>query len=182
MIRQPDGRTGHSNKLNFQLLNSGQANHVTSGPNVDGNTDRVVTIKCVQAGRMAHLDSQCTVCRLVSSRRRLVVLWFFLRIPLVPIENAHDLPSFCEEIFDRCQGDKGTRLGSGGSLRVRPVCRGDGLGSLCGPAIGEGSGAHYLSIFIGMDFIQQRLVSLRDLRLDGGKCARAEFSPVTLFH
>ena len=97
MIRQPVGWTGHSYDLNFQLLNSGQANHVTSGPNVDGDTDRVVTIKCVQVGRMAYLDSQCTVGRLVSSRRRLVVLWFFLRIRFIPIENAHDLPSFCDE-------------------------------------------------------------------------------------
>ena len=57
-----------------------------------------------------------------------------------------------------------------------------GLGSLCGPAIGGGSDAHYLSIFSGTDFIQQRLESLRDLRLDGGKCARAEFSSVPLCH
>ena len=53
-----------------------------------------------------------------------------------------------------------------------------GFGSLCGPVIEGGSGAHYLSIFSGTDFIQQRLESLRDLRLDGGKCARAEFSSV----
>ena len=57
-----------------------------------------------------------------------------------------------------------------------------GLGSLCEPAIGGGSGPHYLSIFSGTDFIQQGLESLRDLRLDGGKCARAEFSSVLLCH
>ena len=45
------------------------------------------------------------------------------------------------------------------------------------PATGGGSGAHYLSIFTGMDFMQQRLVSLQDLRLDGGKCARASSVP-----
>ena len=84
--------------LNFQLLNSGQANHVTRGPTVDGITDSVVTIQCVQVGRLAYLDSQCTGSRLVSSRRRLVVLWFFLRSRLITIENAHDLPSFCDEL------------------------------------------------------------------------------------
>ena len=41
-----------------------------------------------------------------------------------------------------------------------------GLGSLCGPAIGGGRDAHYLSIFSGTDFIQQRLESLQDLRID----------------
>ena len=57
-----------------------------------------------------------------------------------------------------------------------------GLGSLCGPAIGGSSGAHYLCIFSGMHLIQQRLESLRDFRLDGGKCAIVEFSSVMLFH
>ena len=50
------------------------------------------------------------------------------------------------------------------------------------PAIGGGSTVHYLSIFSGTDFIQQRLESLQDLRLDGGKSARTEFSSITLFH
>lgn len=45
MIHQLDGGLGTLTNLYFQLLNSGQANHVTSGPTVDGNTDRVVTIK-----------------------------------------------------------------------------------------------------------------------------------------
>ena len=58
----------------------------------------VVTIKCVQIGRLAYPDSQCTGGGLVSSRRRLVFLWFFLRIRLITIENAHDLPSFCDEL------------------------------------------------------------------------------------
>ena len=57
-----------------------------------------------------------------------------------------------------------------------------GFGDLSGPAIRGGSSAHDLSIFSGTDFIKQRLESLRDLRLDGGKCAGAEFSSVTLFH
>ena len=35
---------------------------------------------------------------LVSSRRRLVLLWFFLMIQLITIENVHDLPSFCDEL------------------------------------------------------------------------------------
>ena len=35
---------------------------------------------------------------LVSSRRRLVFLWFFLMIRLITIENVHDLPSFCDEL------------------------------------------------------------------------------------
>ena len=51
-----------------------------------------------------------------------------------------------------------------------------------GPAIGGGSSAHYLSIFSGTDFIKQRLENLRDLGLDGGKCAGAEISSATLFH
>ena len=92
------GGLGTLTNLNSQLLNSGQANHVTSGPTVDGNTDRVVTIKCVQVARLAYLDSQCTGGRLVSSRRRLVVLWFFLRIRLITMENAHGLPSFSDEL------------------------------------------------------------------------------------
>ena len=35
---------------------------------------------------------------LVSSRRRLVFLRFFLMIRLITIENVHDLPSFCDEL------------------------------------------------------------------------------------
>ena len=62
------GRLGTLTNLNFQLMNSGQANHVTIGPTVDGNADRVVTIKRVQVGRLAYLDSQCTGGRLVSSK------------------------------------------------------------------------------------------------------------------
>ena len=54
--------------------------------------------------------------------------------------------------------------------------------NLCGPVIAGGSGAYDLSIFSGTDFIQQRLKSLRDLRLDGDKCAIEEFSSVRLFH
>ena len=92
------GGLGILTNLNFQLLNSGQVNHVTSDPPVDGNTDRVVTIKRVQVGRLAYLDSQCTGVGLVSSRRRLVVLWFFLRIRPITIENTHDLPNFCNEL------------------------------------------------------------------------------------
>ena len=92
------GGLGTLTNLNFQLLNSGQANHVTSVPTVDGNTDRVVTIKCVQVGELAYLDSQCTGGRLLTSGRRLVFLWFFLGIRLITVENAHDLPSFCGEL------------------------------------------------------------------------------------
>ena len=92
------GGLGTLTILNFQLLNSGQANHVTSGPNVDGNMDRAVTIKCVQVGRLGYLDSQCTGGGLVSRRRRLLVLWFFLRIRPITIENTHDLPSFCDDL------------------------------------------------------------------------------------
>ena len=44
------GGLGILTNLNFQLLNKGQTDHVTSGPNVDGNTDRVVTIKCMGTG------------------------------------------------------------------------------------------------------------------------------------
>lgn len=78
--------------LNFQLLNSGHENHVTSGPTVDGNTHSVVTIKYILVGGVACLNSQCTGGRLVSSRLRLVVLLFFT------IKNASDLPSFCNEL------------------------------------------------------------------------------------
>lgn len=75
---------------------------------------------------------------------------------------------------------------SSGSLRGRSVCRragfrvcseaSGGFGSLCRPAIGGGSGTHYLGIFSGSDFIKKRLKGLRDLRIDGSTCARAEFS------
>ena len=64
----------------------------------------VATIKCVQVERLAYPDSQCTGGGqgswggLVSSRRRLVFLWFFLMIRLITIENVHDLPSFCDEL------------------------------------------------------------------------------------
>ena len=55
------GGLGTLTNVNFQLLNSGQANHVTSVPTVDGNKDRVVTTKCVHVGELdAHdLPSFC---------------------------------------------------------------------------------------------------------------------------
>ena len=55
------GGLGTLTNVNFQLLNSGQANHVTSVPTVDGNKDRVVTIKCFHVGELdAHdLPSFC---------------------------------------------------------------------------------------------------------------------------
>ena len=87
--------------LNFQLLtvlNSGQANHVTSGPTIDGNPDRVVTIKCVQVGNWRTCILNALGSKLLTSGRRLVVLWFFLRMRLITIENAYDLPSFCDEL------------------------------------------------------------------------------------
>ena len=90
------GGLGTLTNLNFQLLNSGQANHVASGPTVDGNTDRFVTIICVQVGRLVYLDSQCAGGGLVSSRRMLVVLWLFFFF--ITIENTHDLPCFCDEL------------------------------------------------------------------------------------
>ena len=92
------GRLGTLTNLNFHLLDSGQMNHVTSGPTVYGNMDRVVAIKWIQVGRLAYLDSQFSGGGLLSSRCRLVVLWFFLRIRLIIIENAHELPSFCDEL------------------------------------------------------------------------------------
>ena len=92
------GGLGTLTNFNFQLLNSGQTNHVTSVPTVDGNKDRVVTIKCVHVGELAYLDSQCTGGRLLTSGRRLVFLWFLLCIRLITIENVHDLPSFCDEL------------------------------------------------------------------------------------
>ena len=92
------GRLGTLTNLNFHLLDSGQMNHVTSGPTVYGNMDRVVAIKWIQVGRLAYLDSQFSGGGLLSSRYRLVVLWFFLRIRLIIIENAHELPSFCDEL------------------------------------------------------------------------------------
>ena len=49
------------------------------------------------------------------------------------------------------------------------------------PVTGGGSTAHYFSIFTGMDFIQQRLASLQDLRLHRGKCARASSVPQRCF-
>ena len=58
----------------------------------------VVTIKCVQIGTLAYPDSQCTGGGLVSSRRRVVFLRGFLRIRLITSEDAHDLPSFCDEL------------------------------------------------------------------------------------
>ena len=85
--------------LNFHLLDSGEMNHVTSVPTVYGNMDRVVMIQWIQVGRLAYLDSQCSGSWLLSSRHRLVVLWFFLRIRLITIENAHELPSFCDELL-----------------------------------------------------------------------------------
>jgi len=92
------GGLGTLTNLNFHLLDSGQINHVTSGPTVYANMDRVVTIKWIQAGRLVYLDSQCIGGGLLSSRRRLVVLWFFFRIRPITIENAHELPSFCDEL------------------------------------------------------------------------------------
>ena len=92
------GRLGTLTNLNFHLLDSGQMNHVTSRPTVYGNMDRVVAIKWIKVGRLAYLDSQCSGGGLLLSRCRLVVLWFFLRIRLITIENAHELPSFCEEL------------------------------------------------------------------------------------
>ena len=85
--------------LNFHLLDSGEMNHLTSVPTVYGNMDRVVMIQWIQVGRLAYLDSQCSGGGLLSSRHRLVVLWFFLRIRLITIENAHELPSFCDELL-----------------------------------------------------------------------------------
>ena len=76
------GGLGTLTNLNFHLLDSGQMNHVTSGPTVYGNMDRVVTIKWIQVGRLAYLVSQCSGGGLLSSRHRLVVLWLFLRIRL----------------------------------------------------------------------------------------------------
>ena len=84
--------------LNFHLLNSGQANHVTSGPTVDGNSDRVVTIKCDQVGNWRTCILNALRSKLLTSGRRLVFLWFFLRTRLITIENAFDLPSFCDEL------------------------------------------------------------------------------------
>ena len=92
------GGLGTLTNLNFHLLDSGQMNHVTSGPTVYGNMDRVAMIKWIQVGRLAYLDSQCSGGGLLSIRHRLVVLWFFLRIQLITIENAHELPSFCDEL------------------------------------------------------------------------------------
>ena len=92
------GGLGTLTNLNFHLLDSGQMNHVTSGPTVYGNMDMFVAIKWIQVGRLAYLDSQFSGGGLLSSRCRLVVLWFFLRIRLIIIENAHELPSFCDEL------------------------------------------------------------------------------------
>lgn len=41
------GALGTITNLFFQLVNSGQPNDVKSDPTVNGNMDRVVTIKCV---------------------------------------------------------------------------------------------------------------------------------------
>jgi len=41
------GALGTITNVFFQLLNSGKPNHVKSDPTVNGNMDRVVTIKCV---------------------------------------------------------------------------------------------------------------------------------------
>ena len=99
--------------------------------------------------------------KLLTSGGRLVVLWFFLKMRLITIENAHDLPSFCDEL------SVGFREISALAQVVSPnglfvertgfrACSeaSGGFGNLCGPAIGGSSGAHDLSIFSGTDFIK----------------------------
>ena len=82
------GGLGTLTNPNFHLLDSGQMNHVTSGPTVYGNMDRVVTIKWIQVGRLAYLDSQCSGGGLLSSRHTLenviVLTWLRLVHPDLP--------------------------------------------------------------------------------------------------